>query len=263
MAYELDLIRQLHPFYWKNNIYFFIYLACLVVLFLFRKKEGWKKGYRAIFWYSIVAMILICYNPLFTKLTFERLFWYDMSTYVRVFLLLPVLLTAAYVLTGVICMLPRIAGDIVLAVVAVIMLLFGETASDHDMYMAADNPYKINIQAVQICDMIDKELEDGERCVLYAPPRYDEVYGTDLVTQGIRQYDSDIILYRTFPVEITEEEFENGSFEEYLDSLETAEQKTYLLCLPDQKVIDKMEELGYRCVGNTDNFFLMTRDEAG
>lgn len=260
MAYELDLIRQLHPFFWKNNVYFMVYMGCLLCLFLFRKKEQWKSGYRGIFWYSVVVLIVICYNPLFARLTYYRL-WYDMSTYVRVFLILPVILTVAYVFSGLIGMMPRIAGDVVLAGLVVLMIVYGETPGDHEMYMAAENPYKINTEAVQISDMIGRELPERERCMVYIPAQLDEVHGTDLVSMGMRQYDATFIITDTFPMAVSKEELENGDFEQYLEEIEeNADLPVYVLCLTEENMIKEMEKCGYRSLGRTEHFSVMRRE---
>lgn len=262
-AENFDLIRQLHPFFWKNNIYFGIYIGCLVVLFLFRKKEEWKSAYRSVFWYSVVVMIAICYNPVFTRLVFHSsLMWYDMSTYARVFLILPVFFTVAYVFTGLIGKLPRIAGDLVLAAVAVVIVLTGITPKDHNMYMETDNPFKINIEAVQICDMIEEKLDDGERCLVCLPAKLDETYGTDLVFWGIRQYDANMMISTSFPVTVSEEEFLSGDFQEFLETVEEkSEENVYFLCLNSHpEVIENMHENGYESVGSTNTFTIMTRN---
>ena len=189
MEFEWGLIRQLHPFYWKNNIYFGIYLACLLVLFFFRKREGWRDAYRTVFWYSIVAMIVVCYNPVFTRLTFSRLFWYD---------------------------------------------------------------------------MIDRDLEEGERCYAIVPSTLDETYGSSLVTNGMRQYDSNIVIDTTFPMEISEAEISDGEFRTYLEDVERNTERdyglpVYVLCLTDDGVVEAMKSYGYRQLGETEHFSVMTK----
>ncbi len=259
---NFDLIRQLHPFFWKNNIYFGIYIACLFVLFLARKREKWRDAYRSVFWYSVVVMIGICYNPIFTRLIFHsKLMWFDMSTYARVFLILPVFFTVAYVVSGFIDALPRIAGDIVFAGVAVLIVLTGITPRDHEMYMEVDNPYKINIEAVQICDQIEEDLPEGERCWVYIPPKLDEIYGTDLVTWGIRQYDSNIMLSKTFPVTLNEIESESGDLDDYLRGVEAEhEEQIYFVCLNQPEMLEQMEENGYQSIGTTNTFSIMKKN---
>ena len=257
MEYEWDLVKQLHPFFWKNNLYFGIYIACLILLFLFRKKEGWKDGYRAVFWYSIVAMIVICYNPLFAKFTFKQLFFYDMSVYVRVYLLLPILFTVAYVFSGLIAYMPRILGDIVLVAVVVLIIVTGETPQKQQMYVLPENPFKINTQAIMICDAIDQKLEDGERCRVYIPRQYDEVYGTDIVTESIRQYDANIILDKSFPYEKTEGELKDGSFFRYMEEIKEQKGKAFVVCLQDEVMKEVLKKNGFCEIGETDNFCLM------
>ena len=262
MAEQWNLIRQLHPFSWSDNIiYFVIYLACLAVLFVCRKKEDWKEGYRAVFWYSIVVMILVCYNPIFTRLTFTTLFWYDMSVYVRVFLLLPVLFTAAYVVTGLLSKLPRIPGDLVFAGIVALIIVFGKTCWNQGMYVPAENPYKVNTQAVQICDMIEETLDPGERCLLVMPAKLDEVYGTEPVSWGIRQYDSNVILSTSFPTKVSEAEIESGEFETMLSDMEERrEEPVYVACLRDNNVEEAMESYGYQKIGETEHFFVMHKE---
>lgn len=258
MAYEFDLIRQLHPYFWNNNIYFGIYIACLVCLFLFRKKEGWTGPYRAVFWYSVVALIGICYNPLFTRLTFTRLFLYDMSVYVRVYLILPIFFTVAYVVTGLVSKLPRLFGDLVIVGIVAVTVVFGQTYADHNLYIAAENPYKVNSQSIQICDMIEQDKEQGERAKIIMPEKLDEIYGTDLVSWGIRQYDSDMLLSTRFPVKVSEEEIESGEFKSFLEEMEDKfDEPIYFLCLHDRSTEDAMESYGYRKLGETVHFSVM------
>lgn len=266
-SYEWNLIRQLHPFYWKNNLYFGIYLACLLILFLLRKREGWKRGYRAVFWYSIVAMIAVCYNPVFTRLTFKRLFWYDMSTYVRVYLILPVFFTVAYVVTGLLTRLPRVAGDLVFCALTVLIIASGETPAKHEMYRAAENPFKINTEAVVLSNLIDGELLEGERCYASIPAQYDETYGTGLVWQGIRQYDSNIIIDTNFPIMVTEEEIASGEFEENvvavvqeLKALSEEDRRVFLICLKEEPVLKALRTYGYRSIGESDTFTVMVKE---
>lgn len=261
-ADNLNLIGQLHPFFWKNNIYFGIYIACLLVLFLFRKKEEWKEMYRSVFWFSVIALIGICYNPMFTRLVFHsRLMWWDMSTYARIYLILPVFLTVAYVLTGLITRLPRVWGDLVFAAVAVLIVLTGVTPKDHEMYMETDNPYKINMEAVQICDIIESDLPSGERCWVYISPKIDEIYGTDLVTWGIRQYDSSIMLSKTYPTFLPGEELTLGDLGAYLqDTEENREEQIYFVCLNRPEILDAMQENGYESIGVTNTFSVMKKD---
>ena len=167
---EFDMIRQLTDFFWGHLVWFLLYLGCLVILFLLRKR--WRNAYQMIFWYSVVILIAVCCNPIFTKFTFTRLFEGEMSSYVRIYLMLPIYATVIYVLTELLFLLPTVWRYILAGAVVVLMIVLGVSPGDHQYYRTTDNPYKIDPEALQICYMLEPREE--KRCILYLPAMVDD-----------------------------------------------------------------------------------------
>lgn len=252
---EFDMIRQLTDFFWGHLIWFLLYLGCLVVLFLLRKR--WRNAYQMIFWYSIVILIGVCYNPVFTKFTFTRLFEGEMSSYVRIYLLLPIYATVIYVLTELLFLLPKLWRYLLAVVAAVLMVVIGVSPGDHQYYRTTDNPYKIDPEALQICYMLEPREE--KRCILYLPAMVDDEHGSNLIWEGIRQYDADVVISPTFPMTVSDEELSSGSFQSYLSKLDSDGSKVYVLCMKDHAVQEAMKACGFTLIGTTDKFYLMEK----
>ena len=147
MSEVLDYLRQLHPYFWGNNIYFAVYLASLVILFLLRKK--WKNSYHAFFWYAVIALIVVIYNPLSMRAILPVLGTEEgfMSVYVRIFLILPMFATIACALTELITLSKRWITYLALVMLTVSAAFWGVGPKDSNYYMATDNPYKVNVEA--------------------------------------------------------------------------------------------------------------------
>ncbi len=256
---EFDMIRQLTGFFWGNLIWFLLYLGCLVLLLFLRKR--WKNGYQMIFWYSVVILIAVCYNPIFTHIAFTRLFEGEMSSYVRIFLLLPIYATVIYVLTELLFLMPKGWRYVAAGVTAVLMVLVGVSPGDCQYYRATDNPYKIDPEALQICYMMEPREE--KRCILYLPAMVDEEHGSNLIWEGIRQYDADVVISPDFPGEVSSEEISSGYFASYLAKLDSSYGGIYVLCMKDPAVRNAMEENGFSTVGSTEKFYLMEKTGEG
>ncbi len=245
---EFDMIRQLTDFFWGHLVWFLVYLGCLLLLFLFRKK--WRNAYQMIFWYSVVILIAVCYNPIFTRFTFMRLFEGEMSSYVRIYLLLPIYATVIYVLTELLFLLPTVWRYILAGGAVVLMIVLGVSPRDHQYYRTAENPYKIDPEALQICYMLEPREE--KRCILYLPAMVDEEHGSNLIWEGIRQYDGDVVISPDFPGEVPEEELNSGSFESFVSKLGSGYDGCFVLCMKDGAVKKAMERAGYPNHGDTD-----------
>lgn len=270
MSEVLDYLRQLHPYFWGNNIYFAAYLASLVILFLLRKK--WKNSYHAFFWYAVIALIVVIYNPLSMRAILPVLGTEEgfMSVYVRIFLILPMFATIACALTELITLSKRWITYLALVMLTVSAAFWGVSPKDSNYYMATDNPYKVNAEAVQLGDMIrtdaDSRYADAEEKIAghtatyaYIPAKLDETYGTDLITQGLRMYSSEMAVDRSFPTTITDDEIVSGQFmEDVRNDAKRSTRPVYFIVLSDQRVVSEMNQNGYDVIGTTEKFTVLT-----
>ena len=255
MSEALDLIRQLHPYFWGKNIYFLLYVACLALLLIFRKK--WKNAYHSVVWYSLFVLIVVIYNPIATRIIVPYLQVNAdfMSTYVRIYLILPVFVTIAYVLTEVVTSLPKKwMTYLALAAFAVLCVIFGSSSRDNNYYIAKESPYKINGEILQIADTIKADAY-GKRVRVYMPAYLDDTYGTDLIRQGLLMYSSDLVTDNSLPYVVSEEEIKDGSFIQLVRDIESSNEDQKYFCFnKDEKVNDAMLGAGYQILTVTDKF---------
>lgn len=252
---DLEYVTQLHPFFWGNQVLFGIYAASLAVLFLFRKKL--TRAYHMFFWYAIMTMVLVIYNPFFVSFAYEHLVIRDMSSLVRIFLMLPVYAIVACVLTEAISRTPKVIMALLVLGIVVLSVIFGTRPSDNQYYIVSSNPFKVNEQSVIICDAINADV-NGCRYWVYIPKNISDIHGSDIITQGMRQYDSGSIIRTSFPMTVTEDECESGEFTNYLDSIQDPNYPTYIISLKDQFMKMALEKYGYYCIAETDDFYVMS-----
>lgn len=236
----IENIRILHETFWGTSIYWIIYLVCLVLLFGFRKKM--KRGYQILGWYSIMVCCGIIYNPIFMKVAY-KLFFRGIAEYIRIFMILPVWIVIAYVMTECIQYskkkLVRFAS---LIVCILVLILSGVPFSKTGMYVEAENPYKIDQEALEIANIL---LEDsgGEARILIQTTA-DSYRDRATWYHGMRQYSSDIIFVGRF---LTDEEYaasDMQSMRDYINELKKDYEFQYVICENGTLGLDGLLEYG-------------------
>lgn len=199
--WDSTMINAIHDLFWHHPFYVELYAVCLLSLALFWKQM--KRGRRFFLLYSVICLIVFIYNPVFINLLSKYLLHGD-RVLVRVFQLLPLLLTEAYVFTSVASAAlkkSRILSVAITVAIASLLLYFGVTPWQRvekggwwaDMYFWAENPYKIPQEHLNICDAILADM-DGNRAVLsmYEMHGINDTGGT--LNYSIRMYTSKIQL---------------------------------------------------------------------
>lgn len=199
--WDWTLIKTINDIFWYHPFYVELYVVCLLSLIVFWKEM--KRGRRFFFLYSVICLVFFVYNPVFVNLT-EKYFLHGEKVIIRVFQLLPLLLTEAYVLASVTAAAVKKSKILSIALTVALtflLLFFGVTPWQRmekggwwaDMYFIAENAYKIPQEHIDICDAIIADM-DGNRSVLalYELRGINDTKGT--LNYSIRMYTSKIQL---------------------------------------------------------------------
>ncbi len=131
------------------------YLISILYLMLREK----RKQMRILFIYVPLALLLLFFNPLFTKLVLrmEDIYW-------RLLWLLPITMTLAY---AAVTLYGRMKGKIrmVFALLLAALVMFSGNYIYDDGFVQAENPYHMPQAVVDICDAI--EIEGREVMALF------------------------------------------------------------------------------------------------
>ncbi len=202
MGYLIDLtmIQKINELFWHSPFYVVLYLASLVSLVLFWKTM--KRGRRFFLVYSILCLVLFIYNPISVNLI-EKYLLNNERVAVRLFLLLPMVFTEAYVFANLVMASFKKSKALASALtVLFVFLLFGfgitpwqraEKGWGVDMYLPSENLYKIPQEHLNIADAILEDM-DGDRAILslYEFHEKNDIGGT--LNFSIRMYTSRIQL---------------------------------------------------------------------
>ncbi len=174
---------ELEKFFWTHyngkGIYLYIFLGCIFLLILLRKK---KKYNFYLFWYCIGGLILYWF-PYTAKIIMEQII--GRTVYWRMFWLLPVVFVIGYLL---VCCITKIkSNSLVILTTGLILVglaLSGKFVYNGDVFYKSTNYYKLPQTVLGICDAI-KEDAEGEKIKAIFP---------DELVSYVRQYNPSIYL---------------------------------------------------------------------
>jgi hypothetical protein len=198
--------------------------------------------------YSILVFLLIIDNPVIAPLGL-RFFGEDLRSYLRIYYLLPLMTVIACGLTEfyVIQVKPTDGNRkkmIYIAVLVITVIISGKTY-DKSMYIKPDNIYKINQEALEISEIIDKDSERMRVGVLL-PNSQEIVY-------GIRQYTGTVV------VAGFSDTIHNKST---LQEMETQCDFQYVVLNTDDKTDILLQSFQYEDIGKTESYTVYKRMES-
>lgn len=266
-VWDLTNIITMQQMFWHIRFYAELYLICLFSLVLFWKKM--QRGRRFFLQFSIICMVLFVYNPVFVNLTEKYLLRGD-AVIVRLFLLLPVLFVEAYVFSVLISNALEkskvLAVSLTVAIVS-LLLFFGitpwqrqENGWETNMYLLAENPYKIPQEHLDICNVILDDM-DGERAILsmYEIRGINDIGGT--LNYSIRMYTSRLQLDEVIDLESylslsDDEKMEYWYYHiSYLENCDTDNSSIYFIFPKDDERITDLLSYGcYEIPVDSDNY---------
>ncbi len=169
---NLSILETIQDMFWNGMFYVILYALCMLSLIVFWKTM--ERGRRFFFLFSVICLVLFIYNPIFVNLCEKYLLRGD-QVIVRLFLLLPVFFVESYVFTKIVMVISK--RSVILSVVVmipIVLLLFflgitpwtrEEKGWTSDMYLMAENPYKIPQEHIDITEAILNDM-DGDRATL-------------------------------------------------------------------------------------------------
>lgn len=182
----MEIVDFLNENFWKDSDYFL--LAVLSVILILVNKKGDKRGKRMAVYSVLVFLVVIC-NPIVARMGLI-FFGEDKYAYMRIFYLIPLMSLIAY--AGTEFYINNVKRDdgrkkkLLFAVIICITIVAGGSFYDSSMYRGVTNIYKIDQNALEICDMINADC-DNEAVDICAP-------SVDDIHYGIRQYAGNIAI---------------------------------------------------------------------
>lgn len=256
----LEVIRNTHELFWSSTFYLLLYIICMLVLIIWKKQM--KSGNAILVGYSLLLIVGVIYNPIFAKLSL-KLFFYGTGEYARLFQILPLWYTIAYVLTAVISQMKTKMQYLALILVISVLAITGKTVFQQQWYLPADNIYKINQNALEISDIILEDM-NGKQSVAMIQGKEDQYIQGGSFFYGIRQYTSDLILIDEFPEadlynswdKDEQLEFLNNN-RIYLKTQQRSHESQYVIVKDTEPMIQDMQECGYSILGRSGEYIVM------
>ena len=254
-------------FFAANTVYLILVVVSFV--YLYSRRDKLRNGYKLLFAFSILALVLIIYNPL-SRLEFYLFPSASDAVFARFWLLCPVWLVVAFAADS--CVFEsknkwfKHAGIVALTAV---LIFSGKTVDLLSMTNDPDNTYKIRSESVDLADGI-MELSEGRPVKLFIMIPDDEYNGKfkveGSVAEGIAQYNGYIDIY---PVFFSDEEWNDYYVSEMTPDNEATSEyyinKTlmykylqyhfdYVAWPADELIAQKMERCGFELLGEYGGF---------
>lgn len=178
---EVSIVEESFRVYWGNSdLWLFYVISIVFVMLSVRTKEK-----RIMFgWYAILVMFVIV-NPVLSNII--QRFVGTTVTYIRVYYLLPIVFTIAYVGTELVFYGKKTLTQAGLMVFLCIVLAFaGESYYEKHAYIEAENIYKIPQEPKVLADTILEDVKEDETVYVLAV-LWDETW------YYIRQYAGQIV----------------------------------------------------------------------
>lgn len=162
--------------YIGTGMFVVLFLISLLYIYIRDSKEKIKTD--ILLRYSIIA-ILILFNPLMVYAA-EEFLLKDM-VYWRIFWIIPVVPVIAYAAAQAVSGCKEKKKKLITSIAILLIIVYcGKLVYNTGNFQEADNLYKIPQEAIDICDIINEQSEDGETIQLLVTPE---------LASYIRQYD--------------------------------------------------------------------------
>ena len=174
----INIMVEAYKSFKGTGLYFLLFIASIIFV-LFNKKI--KKNVKIVFGFFSIIIFIINLNTIFAKIYTKIL---GDSVYWRVYWMLPLGISIAFMLTCMIFSSKDYSKQLLLCVIAgLLILVSGDFVYNSDNFKKVNNYYKIDDEVLDIVNYISSEKGDYKK--LAGPPEF-EVY--------TRQIDGTIIL---------------------------------------------------------------------
>lgn len=231
----MEIVDFLNGNFWKDSDYFL--LAVLSVVLILSNKKSEKRGKRMAVYSVLVFVVVIC-NPIVARMGLI-FFGEDKYAYMRIFYLIPLMSLIAY--AGTEFYINNVKPDddrkkkLLFAAIVCITIVASGRFYDRTMYREVTNIYKIDQNALEICDMINEDCNETQ-VEIYAPSIPDIHY-------GIRQYAGNIAIIGDSMTIVTPSALQDAVGEHSLDYIVLSQESNVNRYIT-QKGFEQLGELG-------------------
>lgn len=180
--------KVIASYFWGNSVVLFIFVTCLISLWLRRKNLEGKVT--CLLQYTLIFIATVLWNPVLYKIMLAS-FFSDAAEVVRIYLIFPVWWIIALAIVDLLKGYEVKKQIIGLIGVLIFIVLIGNNTLSSDLFEKKTNWYKINDDAVQIADIILEE-EDGRNTVALIQDQGTKYTAGGGIWEGVRQYTSKI-----------------------------------------------------------------------
>ena len=139
-------------------VHWLLFVIALVLCFFMGKRER-----RRFFWPSVLVLLLF-FNPFFYKYVGTR---FLSGFYWRLLWMLPISFVIAYVLTGLVCRIPKnVARVLVMAAACACIYVTGEPVFSQTTYSERENVYELPSAVIGICDYVVRFIQDWKETMI-------------------------------------------------------------------------------------------------
>lgn len=180
-----------------------IWFAAAVIYLLFTEK---RKHIRVLFVYMPLILLVLFFNPLFTKLVYDYI---GSEIYYRILWLLPITIVIAFATVEIYGRLQEKKRTLFAIVAAVLVMISGSYVYNNPYFHKAENLYHVPQSVVDICDAIEVE---GREVMAVFPVE---------LLQYVRQYSP--VVCMPYGREITVERWNYTTENKLYDAMEAEE----------------------------------------
>ena len=268
MSELLNIIDHSNSVFWNGNLLFLAaYIISLTLVFASKREADRAHKIFAIF--SILCVLLFCYNPLIYSLFTNVIPDSGEGEYSRIWIVLPVWMVIAFAGTQIVNKNKShiTQKGICIGVVGGIMLM-GTSIDAYGYYVDSDSIFKVNHQCVEISDKIldDSCGENTSVLLIVCTQGGDNTVGSDELVYGEGQYTGVIRYYPYYYSQESLQEFFYSDIqpdgttltEENINSflfwLRRRLKFSYIVIPHEESLPEKMTYCGYEYIDSAGDF---------
>ena len=197
---------------WPSTLMFVIFIASLVVLAFDKRGSA-----RRLFWYSVILLAGVIYNPYFWYTLVNSIYEDDNLVQLRLPWLVPAFLIMAYAMCRIVCLIKRWQVSVVIVAAFVVLIWWAGVPFHPDVVVRKQNVYKISEEAKESAEAVLQDMESDPEHLKPRPGLMefnttdysDDITPANSYHYGIRQYTSAITVY---PAMAAEEDYSIEGF---------------------------------------------------
>lgn len=152
------MVESFNTYWGLGYVYLGLYVACMVWLFVTRKKH--ENGYMILFVYGVILLITVLVNPVSMKIA-EKTFLKGVGERVRLWYLLPVWFTICYAVAEVLGSAKKKAVTFIgLIAVTAVLIISGALFDNGNHLIKRTNVYAMNQDALDAAEIMMSVIDD-------------------------------------------------------------------------------------------------------